>query len=780
MTSGDVFCQRCGNLIMSGKTQTEVLRVINENRLDELRDQLMICPQCRREMFSLSLIGSDLKKVSKVPYVPKRRSEDIRPLKMDSRTGAEVFKSECFICNSGCDATVWVKDGEVVKVEGDPSSPVTKGVLCAKGLASKQILYHPKRIKHPMERIGERGEGKWRSISWDEALDLITNRFKEIENIYGQDSIVLAQGTSRGWTACFSRFTNAWGKQRTGPGVAQCALPRISASLLVTGSPVMECPDYEYTNCMLVWGTNPPATWPVKAMSMMQARARGARLIVIDPILSETASKADIWLKLRPGTDAALGLGMLNVIISEGLFDKGFVDKWCLGFEELTRRAKEYPLERAEEITWVPKEVIAKAARLYATTKPASITQALALDQNGDTISTGLCTAMLAAITGNIDTPGGNIIPPHLPVLGGLIDSDHVLKERCLSKERHEKRLGGKEYPLLAGEACVTFPTAHNFTLWKAILTGEPYPVRAMYCHGNNMAIAYPNSRMVTEALRSLDFFVVADLFMTPTVEIADIVLPAASWMERSIATENIQVSYNNVHLQQKVVELDGCWTDYKILIELAKRLGFGEFMFRNEEEYRDHILKPSGMTWQEFKEKGIISVPLTFYKYEPNGFNTQSGKVELSIQKLMDLASDPLPTYREPSESPVSTPEVAKEYPLILTTGAREPVFRHSELRNVPLLREIWPNPMVKLNPQTAGDLGINEGDLVMVETPRGSMTAKAWIRPDIDPRVVQVPTHWWGDSNANLITDNEKCAPLTGSAQLRCQLCRISRGRF
>ena len=299
-----------------------------------------------------------------------------------------------------------------------------------------------------------------------------------------------------------------------------------------------------------------------------------------------------------------------------------------------------------------------------------------------------------------------------------------------------------------------------------------------MYCHGNNMVITYGNTKMVTEAIKSLDFFVVADLFMTPTAELADIVLPAGTWMERDYVCVNPQVSLNNVHLQQKTIEIDECWTDCKILNEMAKRLGFGELLFESEQDHCNFILQPSGMTFEEFKKKGIISVPYTYKKYEKEGFKTPSGKIELYSQWLKDLGFDPLPSHREPTESPVSNPELAKEYPLILTTGAREPVFRHSELRNIPVLREIWPEIRMKINPQIAGELGISEGDTVIVETLRGSMEAKAWLREDIDPRIVQVPSHWPGKNNVNLVIDNENCAPMIGGTQLRCQLCRIKRG--
>ncbi|MCG6534913.1 MAG: molybdopterin-dependent oxidoreductase, partial [Syntrophales bacterium LBB04] len=381
----DVLCERCNEPFIDQKGFQQILTVLKEKRLEQYLGLFKLCPKCRREAFCQELLGSDLRKVARVPTLIKRRNEKIEPIKVDSRTGATVYKSTCFICNAGCDATVWVKDGKVAKVEGDLSSPVTGGTLCAKGLASKHILYHPDRLKYPMKRVGERGEGKWVRIAWDEALDTIATRFKEIEEKYGKDSIACTTGTSRGWVPTFTRFANAWGKQWSGPGVAQCFAPRSAAQSLTFGGSPIECPDYSSTRCMLVWGCNPVNTWQWKARGMMEAWANGTKLIVVDPVLSESASKADLWLQVRPGTDTALALGMLNVIITEGLYDLEFVRRWCLGFDEFKERIGDYPPRKVEEITWVPADKIIEAARLYATTRPASITQIVAVDQNADT-----------------------------------------------------------------------------------------------------------------------------------------------------------------------------------------------------------------------------------------------------------------------------------------------------------------------------------------------------------------------------------------------------------
>ena len=703
------------------------------------------------------------------------------PHRKDPRTGADILKSSCWTCNNGCDALVYVKDGRVIKVEGDPSSPTTRGVLCAKGLASVSLLYHPERLHHPLKRAGERGEGRWERISWDEALETTVRRLKEIETAYGSNSVILATGTSRGWVQYFNRFANAYHKQMMGPGYAQCLWPRYTAQLLLGISPALECPDLFLepgkTKCMLVWGTNPPNTSPIKASWMMDAKALGAKLIVVDPMLSEIASKADLWLQLRPGTDVALALAMLHVIIEEGIYDRGFVESWCNGFEELKRRVAEFPPSRVAEITWVPIDRIVEAARIYARTKPASLIQCLSTEQIPDTISACLSLGILAAITGNIDVPGGNIMPMPRNVV------PEITLSQLVTQEDHHSRIGSREFPLLAGKDA-WLAVAHSPTVWKAMLTGDPYPVKAMYCQGSNPAVSYANSRVVMEALRSLDFIAVADFFMTPTAELADIVLPVATWMERSSVQTFYQVTYDDIHLQQKAVEIGECRSDYRILNDLAEYLGFRDLMFRSEDELSDAILKPLGISFEEFKEMGRYVVPYTYRKYEQTGFGFppfrhlhNSRKVELTPSKLKDLGFDPSPRHKEPIEGPVRSAELMKEYPLILTTGRKEAIYRHSELRNIGILREIVPKCLLHIHPETAAPLGIQDGSAVRVESRRGSIEATAYLTLGIAPGVVLMPAQWPDPNNANVLLHDEDTAPAIGSTQLRCQLCRVRR---
>ncbi|MFQ6111297.1 MAG: molybdopterin-dependent oxidoreductase, partial [Nitrospinota bacterium] len=456
------------------------------------------------------------------------RPEDVKTVIPDG-----LIKSCCHLCHCCCEVVVTVGDGAVKKIEGDPSSPHSRGMLCSKGLASRQLLYHPERLTRPLMRVGERGEGRWREASWEEALGTIAERLLEIRERYGPQAVAFGQGTDRGWFNVFVRLANSFGSPNWGePGMAQCFYPRATASALTFGTELMECPSYEKTRCMLLWGIKPSATWAQKASYMMDARARGARLIVVDPRFIPMAAKADIWLRPRPGTDCALALGMLNVILEEGLYERDFIERWTIGFEELRARAGEYPLAKVETITWVPAEKIRAAARLFAENKPACITQCLALDQNIDTIQTSRAINLLTALTGNVDIPGGNVMDMFVGSGYPDIWRQNFERRDAISEEMWEKRLGAREYPLLSGREAILAPGAHMPTVWEAMLAGKPYPIKAMVIHGSNTVVSFAHSQRVREALLTLDFISVAECFMTETTSLADVVLPAGTWLE--------------------------------------------------------------------------------------------------------------------------------------------------------------------------------------------------------------------------------------------------------
>jgi len=688
------------------------------------------------------------------------------------------IKTTCSICgHNQCGVIVEVTDGIVTHIWPDRNDPMSKGSICPKSIASVQLLYHPDRLKYPMIRDGPRGSGNWKRVTWDEALDMISEKLLKIKRESGPEAIVMARGTNRGsWIRLFNRFANSFGTPNwTESGGAQCFTPRSLAQQLTFGGLALEWPDAEFSNAVLVWGANPPATWPPKARKIIEAKSRGAKLIVVDPVMSNIASKADVWVPLRPGTDVALAMGMINVLITEGLYDKEYVSRYCVGFEELAKRVSEYTPKKVSEITWVPEETIEKAARLYATSRPSSIAISATFDEIVDPIQLGRAVSILAAITGNVDVRGGNIFPETAGQVS--IDTNDFIMIEDLPEDLDRKRLGADRYPLLSRYLKINFPMAHYPTVLEAIIKGEPYKVRALFIMGGNPALSIANSERAVEALKEVEFIAVADLFISKTAELADIVLPVASWLEYDGLADSAQATYGHLRIRQKVATVGEAKSDTWIMIELAKRMGLKGF-WNSEEEYLDYILKPTGYTFEQLKEKGgiIYHEPQIGKKLEL-GFNTPSHKIELYSNRLKEWGYDPLPFYREPFESPYSTPELAKKYPFVLTTGRRVSTYFHTAHRNVPALRDIYPEPVVEINEDTAREFGISDGDTVRIETAHGFAVMKAKLTQGIHPRVVAAQHGWPGLANDNRLTDNQACAEGIGSTTLRGLLCNIRR---
>lgn len=690
-----------------------------------------------------------------------------------------VIRTRCRMCHNECGVLATIQDGVIKKIEGDPQDPITAGIMCAKGLATRQYIYHPDRILYPLRRKGPRGSGKWERIGWEEALSEVASTLQGMKDKYGPEAVAMGTGTYRGWFQVFMRFVNAFGSPNWGePGMAQCMWPRCNGSALTlgkTGTYALKCPDYNLTRCLIVWGENPSATFPLRAGQMVAAKSRGAKIIVVDPRFTATASKADLWLQPRPGTDGALALGLMHVIIEENLYDREFVEKWCLGFEPLRERVREYPPQKAAEITWVPQKKIIQAARMYATTKPASLLAGVTIDQLMESLHVARALAVLIALTGNVDVPGGNYFKPAF----GNVEEKELAMADHIPYEKWEARLGFDQYPFLCGPQSTRTPGAHMPTVWQAILTGKPYLVRAMLIWGSNPIVSYANSKMVEAALKKLEFLAAVDLFMNESVKLVDVILPAASWLERSELVAGVHSTYDHLLFRQKVIEpLGESRSDVNIMSELARRMGFGEYFWADEREYMDFLLKPMEMTFATLQEKGYLRFPMRYKKYEEKGFVTPSGKAEFYSTAMEKSGFDPLPTFKEPPESPVSTPELAKEFPYILTTGGRSPAFFHSEFRQVPWLRRIDPDPLVEIHPATAKARGIAEGDWVSVETVRGKVRMRARLTEGIHPQVVATVHGWPGEANDNILTDNQVCASAIGSTPLRgllCTLCRI-----
>jgi anaerobic selenocysteine-containing dehydrogenase len=761
----------------------------------------------------------------------------------DMTDETQIFKTTTWSagpgCHGGCGVLAHIKNGRLVKIEGDPDHPMNSGRLCSRCLAMTQYAYSPDRLRHPLKRVGERGENKFQEISWEEAFDLIEQKFGLIREKYGAESVVFAMGTGRDVGAWICMLAYAFGSPNVGFIMSGngCYTPRMVASEIVTGEYCMfdggqwlplghDDPGYKRPECIVIWGYNIPASCPDNIFGhwIIDLMKKGTKIITIDPRLTWFASRSTKWLPLRPGTDGALAMGFLNIIIKEGLYDKNFVEKmtnaphlirkdtgkllrevdlnaagsadnfvvWDLskaapvvwisnevefkapgvkpaldgGFKipladgriidattvwsEFCRNAADYPVEKVAKITWLKEEDIIEAARLYARSKPASIQWGLAIDSTPAITPTATAIADLWSITGNLDTPGGNVIARYAfnTVAYALPGAMGVIK--LASKEIDKKRIGYENHGPFSQFIwrCQT-----DMTL-DAIRSADPYPVKGMWFQCSNLigGTGYDTNKWL-EALRKLDFIVTVDLFMTPTAQMSDVVLPAATFLEK----DSIRSWWVPLQSINKVMSVNDCKPDIEINFELARRFD-KNFRWKTIHDLFDDILKPSGMTFKQLQEKGWAipkdgdpSAP--YHRFERGllrpdkkpGFNTPSGKVELYSTLREKWQLEPMPHYEEPPFTPVSRPDLARDYPLILSTGRRSPVYFLSEHRNIPWLREVDPDPVVEIHPDTAASLGIGHGEWVWVENWIGKCKLKVKVTPIVPRWMVSAAHGWW-----------------------------------
>ena len=715
-----------------------------------------------------------------------QRSPFNNTYKLNMKINENVFRSVCRICHGGCGALLSVKDGRLVKIKPDSESPFNRGQMCIKGLMTPELVYHPSRLLSPLKQNGKRGANDWVKISWDKALSEIAAKLDRIRQESGPETISIGQGTGRHHFMHVIRFANTLGTPNWfEPGLANCLLPRITVSHLTYGA--FAVADYYgkvNPKTILFWGHNPVVTGPDGELSFPVKRAlkEGSFGIAIDPRKSETAKLCKMWLPIRPGTDAALALAMAYVIINEGIYDRKFVEKWTTGFRRLTEHVSIYTPQWAEGVTGIPSEDIVSVAKKYALEKPSVLEWGVAIEHTPNSLQTVRALAILRGLTGNIDIPGADI-------LGMNIIRPYPVMKNQLPKGMVKKRIGSDRFKLLSGFRSF-IPSAHIPGVFKAMRTEDPYRIRALLIFGSNPLVTVANPREVLESMLKLDLIVATDLFMTPTTAWADYILPAAAWPEVNQIIELPFVAENAVFAQHKLIQVGQCRQDEEIMIDLARRLnlpGSAETL----EDILNYRLEPLGIRFEDLKKKQMIFPPHEYRKFESNGFRTPSKKVELYSRSLERMGYDPLPTFQEPPESPIQSPDTAEKFPYILITGSRRIEFFHSEHRQIKSLRKRRPHPIAETHPITAGHHGIIDGDWIYVSSPRGKIKMKAQVTEDVREGVVSIDHGWWfpekqgpdfgvWESNANVLTSNlPPYDPAFGTYQLRGLLCTIEKIR-
>lgn len=688
-------------------------------------------------------------------------------------TGIEVKKTICAVCSLHCGVNAYVLDGRVIKVEGTDENPTNRGTLCTKGASNRQYVYHPERIHTPLIRRGERGSGEFAPISWDEALNMIAAKLIKIKEESGPESVVFFTGFPKWLRPFLKRMAHSFGSPNYCSESSTCFLATTLANHLNYGCTARF--DLRDTTCILNWSMNPAYSVIPLVPHFLNAIENGAKLIDVGPLITPLSRHATIHLRLRPGTSGALALGMANVIIEEGLFDREFVENWTLGFEEYRSYVKRFSPEVTERITGVPADKIAEAARLYATSKPAAMVNSASVTvHHTNGVQNHRAITALIGLTGNFDRPGGNHVVPasyyHTPT--GLKTREHEF-EQSRAWEEMAPRIGQDRHAVW----CKIIPEAQATLLPFQIQSGKPYPIRAVLGFGLNHRM-WPGPDFMKESLQKLDFFVDVDLFMTDSAKLADIVLPACSSFERNQLV--ISPARYAIWTEPVIPPVGESRPDVDIIIDLAERLNLQDSLLsRGHEACLDWIFEPSHIRIADIKRHpgGFLltgHAPTPYEKYRESGFPTPSGKMEFTSLVLKDAGIDPLPVYTEPGQGPLSTPELALQYPLILTTGARLPMFMHSRMYRIPWTKKLRPDPMIDINPKDAHARGLAHKEWVMLATPRGSIRIRANLTEIVPPGVVSM-YHGFPSADVNELIDPDYRDPISGFPGYKSLLCEV-----
>lgn len=673
--------------------------------------------------------------------------------------------TDCTICYHSCGMNVLVEDGRITKVEGLKDHPLNKGQLCPKGERAIELVYHPDRLQHPLKKVN----GQWKRVTWDEALTEIGEKLRRLKEEYGPEVLSIFSGSigveNLEMMELAQRFKGAFGSPNFISVEGICYRMRIRARQMTFGKYPVEEKD---TKLYVLWGHNPEQSDFPLHLAIQENLAKGSKLVVIDPKKISLAKRADMYLPIRPGTDGALALALMHVIIKENLYDRAFIERWTHGFDKLVPHIEPYTPEWAEKITWIPASDIQKLARLYATAESASIFQGTnTQDQTANGTQNSRAFSILQTIIGNINNPGGWVISPRLSLTGLGLPTERI-------------PIGADDYPLFYEIWGRKSPYGQVVCFPDSV----PSVIRALIVTGGNPAVSLPDSNAFREAMKRLDLMVVLDLFMTETAELAHYVLPGCTHLEKN----GLAYSYNVCHgmpylmVRKKAIDpLHESRSEFSFWKGLAVQMGYGElFPWETDEEVVELELKPTRLNYKELKDEKVAGAYYMEKKYgmegyEVKGFSTPSKKIEIYSETFEKAGFDPLPTYREPDQSPLGDPQFFQRYPLILTTGARNLYFTHSQHRNIPSLMEKSPEPYAEMHPRTAERFGIKNGDPVIVESDRGRIKVKALVTEDMSEGVVSIPHGWPGEANVNLLTDVHCREPIMGYPQMKSQLCSI-----
>jgi anaerobic selenocysteine-containing dehydrogenase len=669
-----------------------------------------------------------------------------------------------------CGIDVGIRQGRITKIKGMKAHPQNVGRLCPKGPAAIDTIYHPQRLLKPLKK---ESSGSFREISLEQAMGEIADRLAATGERHGRRSIAAWHGEALGFAQQEMyprRFLHALGSPNFLSVNSLCYVSRYIAYRLVQGY-WNACPDFQGARCILLWGTNPPVSHFTFMRAIDQALKRGARLVVIDPRRTEISRKAVLHLRPMPGTDGALAWGLMRRLIEAGQYDREFVTEHGMGFEEAAAYARGFTPDKVSRITGVPPEQIEECGRLIAAGMPRSINYVgVSLEHQENGVNAVRSIACLGGLIGAVDRKGGDPWPEPLGERSLTLYDELPLLD--------QEPIGAHDYPVLYD----FYKECNTMKAVEAMLGSGPYPLRALIVCGGNPANTNPNVARVAEAFDRLELLVVRDLFLTETAALADYILPAASFLERSEL--HVYSHYQWVSMSRRILEIPGVVDEYAFWRDLAHRLGFGEryFSWQDEEEVNRWLLEPTRLAPQQLEEQpeGREYKAARYEKYRRQPLATPSGKFEFSSQYLKDLGYPALPVYEEPYYLRSRSKDASKDRTYLLISGARKRVYLHSRYRNIPKFRRMHPQAEIELHPADAASLGARRGDTIRVSSEIGSIVlpVKILAADEILPGLVQITHGWEGGGNVNRLTFDTITDPISGFPLLTSipvQLARV-----
>jgi len=677
----------------------------------------------------------------------------------------------CRLCSACCPVEVSTENGRLVSVQRVKRYSDNIHQVCPKAQAAAEIIYSSKRLKKPQLR---KKEGIWQEVSWEIGLDFLCSKINEIKDNYGAEALGWLRGQASDWGGPWHyvmRLMHAFGSPNAIGNGSVCHAGREALQTFTYGN--MSSPDYKNSKCIICWGRNDQDTNPTAYEDLLYARSNGAKLVVIDPVKTPLATKADIWLQIKPGTDGFLAMAIMNWIIKNNLYDHEFVKNYTVGFHCLKKVVEDYSPEQVSKVVLIPTDKIIKAVKLYTNNRPACIGEGNGLDMHCQVSQVTRALAILRAISGNLDRRGGDLIPQPVKIKNYQLRTSFWKEPTPVSIE----------YPLFSQYSEKRGIHAMG-VLTDAILEEKPYPIKGLIIQGANPIVTMANVNRVKKAFKKLKFLAVIDPMMTKTAEFADIILPASFSFEQTMISNNA-LSGNNLKLQKKAIEPYGnSLPDWEIIFRIALRLGVEkEFPWKNVEEAIDDQLQPSGITVKELNKNpdGISLEKVLYQKYLQEGFKTPSKKVEIESSLLKKYGYSAIPDfwdnfyYQRPSFY-----EKIDDYPLIGLSGRRSNHFVHSQFRHIKPLREKGSNPNVDIHPKDAKERNINQNDLIMISTPNGSIKIRARISSVVVSGTVRIAWGWGEYSekyNLNLLTDDSLKDPITSTTSNRVFMCQIKK---